>query len=52
MLEYLFSSYEVQIRISQNQAQMYNADLLQLTAGFRSLVEITALLLQEVYSHL
>jgi hypothetical protein len=52
MLGYLFSSYEVQIRISRNQAQMYNANLLQLTAGFRSLMEITTLLLQKVYSHL
>jgi hypothetical protein len=52
MLGYLFSSYEVQIRISRNQAQKYNANLLQLTAGFRSLMEIITLLLQKVYSHL
>jgi hypothetical protein len=45
MQEYLFSTHEVQIQTLQNQGQIDHGDLLQLTAGFRSLMEIAALLL-------
>jgi hypothetical protein len=48
MQECLFLDHEVQIQTSRNQAQIDHADLLQLSSGFHSLMEIAALLFQQV----
>ena len=46
MQECLFTNHEVQTLLLQHQAQIDYADSTQLTAGFHSLMEIAALLLQ------
>ena len=50
MQEYLFSNHEVQTQIFQSQVQIDHVDLLQLTAGFPSLMEIAALLFSKIGS--